>query len=169
MFIFLPPFANTASNGTVDEAQDGVVQLIKKITDLTNGLKELREILDGGMQAKSVEVQIPKFSFEEELPVLQLAQDLGFGEVLVPGSADLRGFVEDGEESLHIGDAVHRAKIEVTEEGTSASAATALFSFRSSRPTGPVTFHANHPFLYIIYHHSSHSILFSGIFRKPMK
>ncbi|XP_043467079.1 serine protease inhibitor 88Ea-like [Leptopilina heterotoma] len=165
MFIFLPPFA--AASGI--KAQDGLVQLIEKMTTSRDGLAELHEILDGGMQAKSVDVQIPKFSFEEELPMVPLAQNLGISEILVPGAANLLGFVEDGEESLHIGDAVHHAKIEITEEGTTATAATALFSFRSSRPTGPVVFHANHPFLYIIYNHSSRNILFSGIFSKPSK
>ncbi|XP_051158218.1 serine protease inhibitor 88Ea-like [Leptopilina boulardi] len=163
MFIFLPPFA--AASGI--EKPDGLYQLLVKMT--TNGSKELHEILDGEMKPKSVDVQIPKFTFEEELPVIQVAQELGIGQILVPGEANLLGFVEDGEESLHIGDAVHHAKIEITEEGTTAAAATAVFSFRSSRPTGPVVFHANHPFLYIIYHHASRSILFSGIFSKPTK
>ena len=166
MFIFLPPFASARS---LQSSQDGLIQLIQKISNTESGLNELREILNEGMQAKSVEIQIPKFSLEQELPILQLAQSLDIEEILIPNVADLRGFVQDDEESLHIGDAVHRAKISVTEEGTTAAAATALFSFRSSRPAGPAIFHANHPFLYIIYDHSISSILFTGIFRKPIK
>ncbi|XP_033208975.1 serine protease inhibitor 88Ea-like isoform X2 [Belonocnema kinseyi] len=167
MFIFLPPFATARS--LQSSTQDGLIQLIQRISSTESGLKELREILDEGMQAKPVEVQIPKFSLEQELPMLQLASGLGIEEILTPNGADLRGFVEDNEESLHIGDAVHRAKIEISEEGTTAAAATALFSFRSSRPDGPAIFHANHPFLYLIYDHSNRNILFNGIFRKPKK
>ena len=168
MFIFLPPFA-TARSLPSSRAQDGLVQLIQKISSTESGLKELREILDEGMQAKSVQVHIPKFNLEQELPMLQLVQSLGIDEILKPNVANLRGFVEDNEESLHIGDAVHRAKIDVSEEGTTAAAATALISFRSSRPAGPAIFNANHPFLYLIYDHPTRSILFNGIFRKPKK
>lgn len=97
----------------------------------------------------------------------QLLSALGAGELLAPNTADLRGFLADGETTLHLGDAVHRARIEVTEEGTTAAAATALFTFRSSRPIEPAVFKANHPFVYLIYDKTTRAVLFTGIFRVP--
>lgn len=131
------------------------------------GSRELRELLDVGLPSYEVEVTLPRFELERELPIGQLLHALGAGELLAPGMADLRGFVADGEESLHLGDAVHRARIEVTEEGTTAAAATAIFTFRSSRPTEPAIFKANHPFVYLIYNKADNIILFTGVFRSP--
>lgn len=63
--------------------------------------------------------------------------------------------------------ALHKAKIEVNEEGTKAAAATGFFSFRSSRPIEPAQFICNHPFIYVIFEKVQRSVLFAGIFRRP--
>lgn len=63
---------------------------------------------------------------------------------------------------------MHKAKIEINEEGSTAAAATVLFSFRSSRPTEPTEFHCNHPFVFLI-KDSKEVILFTGIYRGPKK
>lgn len=69
--------------------------------------------------------------------------------------------------NVSLGAALHKAKIEVTEEGTKAAAATVLFSFRSSRPAEPAQFICNHPFIYLIYDKTEQSVLFTGVFRRP--
>lgn len=166
MIILLPPWATARSLETrATEQGDGIHQLIERINSEA-GMRELRDLMDGAMPPRDVEVSLPKFEVEKELPVGQLLEALGAAEVLRQ-NADLRGFVADGEESLHLGDAVHRARIEVTEDGTTAAAATALFSFRSSRPAEPAVFNANHPFVYLIYDTVTHTILFNGIYRSP--
>ena len=66
---------------------------------------------------------------------------------------------------LQVSDVVHKAFIAVNEEGTEAAAAEA-FTFRCNgieRPKEPVTFRANHPFLFIIYHRDvTRNIVFIG-------
>lgn len=167
MFVLLPPFsvARSAQDPT-NEPRDSIRQLVERLAT-KRGSEELRKWLDDGMLTQEVELSLPRFEIERELPVGHLLHALGAGELLSPAAADLRGFVADGEQNLHLGDAVHRARIEVTEEGTTAAAATAIFSFRSSRPIEPVIFNANHPFVYLIYDKHSHSIIFTGIFRSP--
>ncbi|XP_066587366.1 serine protease inhibitor 88Ea-like isoform X2 [Prorops nasuta] len=166
MYVLLPPFATArALTDQQPSDRDGVRQLIERLST-EKGAQELKELLEVGMPLHEVEVSIPRFGVERELPLGQLLPAMGAGEVLTP-SADLRGFLADGEASLHIGDAVHRAKIEVTEEGTTAAAATAIFSFRSSRPSEPAIFNANHPFIYFIYDQPTRTILFSGVYRTP--
>lgn len=167
MFVLLPPFstARSAQNSS-DEPQDGIRQLVERLAT-EKGSRELRELLDDGLPPREVEVSLPRFELEKELPISRLLHALGAGELVIPGVSDLRGFLADGEKSLHLGDAVHRARIEVTEEGTTAAAATAIFSFRSGRPTEPAVFNANHPFVYLIYNKADHIILFAGIFRFP--
>lgn len=148
-----------------NEPQDGIRQLVERLAT-ERGSQLLRGLLHDGMTYREVEVSLPRFELERELPVAQLLSALGAGEVF-SGSADLRGFVADDEETLHLGDAVHRARIEVTEEGTTAAAATAILTFRSSRPTDPAVFKANHPFVYLIYDKPGRTIIFTGIYRKP--
>lgn len=176
MYILLPPFVSTQQTTTTTTAArsadqpraDGVHQLLQRLAENSESSAELRDVLDNGMPARDVELSIPKFSLERELPVKDLLEAMGAGAVLSP-SSDFGGFVEDNEETVHLGDAVHRAKIEVNEEGTTAAAATALFSFRSSRPTEPAFFTANHPFAYFIYDRPARAMLFAGVFRKPGK
>ncbi|KAH0945647.1 hypothetical protein HN011_006236 [Eciton burchellii] len=165
MFVLLPPFSVMHSVQNSNEPQDGIRQLVERLAT-ERGSQLLRELLQDGMMYREVEVSLPRFELERELPIGPLLDALGAGEVF-SSSADLRGFVADGEQSLHLGNAVHRARIEVTEEGTTAAAATAILSFRSSRPTEPAIFNANHPFVYMIYDKPTRSIIFSGIFRGP--
>lgn len=166
MFVLLPPFSTARALSQDSEPQDGIRQLVERLAT-EKGSRELRQLLDDGMPPREVEVDLPRFEIERELQLNQLLYALGAGELLSPGAADLRGFVADGEPSLHLGDAIHRARIEVTEEGTTAAAATAIFTFRSSRPTEPAIFKANHPFVYLIYDKHGRTVLFTGIFRSP--
>lgn len=71
------------------------------------------------------------------------------------------------ENSFSLDDAIHKAKIEVDEEGSTAAAATAFFSFRSSRPVEPAQFFCDHPFLFLIYDHRSKAVLFAGVYNGP--
>lgn len=168
MFVLLPPFATARSmdDNRGPNDRDGVHQLIERISTEA-GSAELREFLDSGIPPQQVEVILPRFEVEKELPMGTLLHAIGAGELLMPNMANLRGFVEDGETPLSLGDAVHRARIEVTEEGTTAAAATALYTFRSGRPLQPAVFDANHPFVYLIYDKPMRTILFSGVFRTP--
>lgn len=86
-------------------------------------------------------------------------------EHLFDTSADLSGYFEA--DNVVLDDAVHKAKIEINEEGSTAAAATVLFSFRSSRPLEPAQFFCNHPFMFLIYDHKSKGILFTGVYKGP--
>lgn len=95
---------------------------------------------------------------------MQVLEKIGVGD-LFKETSDLS--VLTGNADLKVSDALHKAKIEVSEEGTRAAAATVLFSFRSSRPLDPAEFKCNHPFIYVIFDKMEQSVLFTGIFRRP--
>ncbi|CAI5673788.1 unnamed protein product [Oreochromis niloticus] len=62
---------------------------------------------------------------------------------------------------------VHKAFVEVNEEGTEAAAATAaIMMLRCARI--PARFIADHPFLFFIRHNASSSILFAGRYSSPV-
>ncbi|XP_026466851.1 serine protease inhibitor 88Ea-like isoform X2 [Ctenocephalides felis] len=148
MLILLPPFTNTRLEDTLDRLTPA----------------ELATLLAEDAPQRLVHVEIPKFSIEKQIELKPVLQQLGVGD-LFDATADLSGLAPQGH--VHLDDAVHKAKIEVDEQGSVAAAATALFSFRSSRPLEPAQFVCNHPFVYLLYDRKLKSILFMGLYRGP--
>lgn len=147
MIIFLPPFE-----------PNGVDIVLSKLTPET-----FKEAVDT-LYPQTVEVKIPRFSFEKEYDFVNVVRDMGMGEVF-DEKADFSGFSEAGD--IKFDSATHKAKIEVNEEGSTAAAATAIFQGRSGRPLDPPMFFCNHPFLFFIYDRDTRAVLFSGIYRGP--
>ncbi|XP_067637446.1 serine protease inhibitor 88Ea-like [Eurosta solidaginis] len=145
MVVILPPFHDL----------DGV---LAKLTP-----DSLDDALKGGM-AREVDVSFPKFDFEQNLELVPILRDVGINS-LFEKEADLSDFSAN---SIQFGDAKHVAKIKVDEEGSTAAAATVLFSFRSARPLEPTKFECNHPFMFLIFDYNAKAILFTGIYRDPM-
>jgi serpin B len=76
-----------------------------------------------------------------------------------------------GSNDLKISKVIHKAYLEVNEEGTEAAAATAVIMVAKCmahfRPVPPPTFRADHPFIFAIIHRKTHTLLFLGNFLKP--
>jgi serine protease inhibitor len=56
---------------------------------------------------------------------------------------------------------VHKTFLHVDEIGTQAAGATAVV-MEKGEPQSPIAFRANHPFLFLLHHRSSKTILFMG-------
>jgi len=150
MIVFLPPAVG-------DNALEKVLNNLSP--------EALHEALQDGFE-REVQLKIPKFSTEKSIELLPVLKRMQIGD-LFESSSNLAGF--SNTTKLHLDDAIQKAKITVDEEGSTAAAATSLFSFRSSRPAEPAIFICNHPFLYLIYDQNSRAILFAGIYRGPDK
>ena len=74
----------------------------------------------------------------------------------------------DGRQDLTLSQVVHKAFIDVNEEGTEAAAATggvmSLTAFAQ-----PVTFRADHPFVFLLRDTKSGAILFAGRYESPKR
>ncbi|KAL0281645.1 UNVERIFIED_CONTAM: hypothetical protein PYX00_002570 [Menopon gallinae] len=152
MIVMLPPFEKNA----VDD-------LIKRLSE-----DSLEDIIDfDDLYPRQVEIEFPKFTVEQTLDMRPVFEKLGLSEVF-GDEGDFSTLTGEGAD-VHFTDAIHKSKIEVDEDGTVAAAATAIFTFRSSRPLEPTKFIANHPFIYFIYDKMSQNILFMGVYRVPEK
>ncbi len=85
-----------------------------------------------------------------------------------PQVADFSGMT--GKKDLFIGAAIHKAFVEVNEEGTEAAAATAIVMEKTAAmPTAPPTFRAEHPFIFLIRDNRNSAILFLGRIENPLQ
>lgn len=84
--------------------------------------------------------------------------------------ANLTGIASVPGEPLHIGMVIHKAFIDVDEEGREAAAATAAITVGAGRiSTEPIPFVADHPFVYIIRDNRTGDILFMGRLADPSR
>ena len=85
------------------------------------------------------------------------------------GAADFSGMT--GFKDLFISKVLHKAYVEVNEEGTEAAAATAVIMMKSSiddeSEDQRIEFNADHPFLFTIHHKETGTILFMGTVDDP--
>ncbi|MEA3458056.1 MAG: serpin family protein, partial [Candidatus Thermoplasmatota archaeon] len=82
-------------------------------------------------------------------------------------AADFSGIT--GGKDLFISQVVHKAFIDVNEEGTEAAAATAVvMELTSNGGSSRIVFNCNHPFIYLIWHKQTETILFMGSISDPL-
>jgi serpin B len=97
-------------------------------------------------------------------------KELGVQDAFSPEDANFTGIADPSPDNLYIGSAVHKAFIDVNEEGTEAAAATGIGFFISDcvcPPPEPKTFRADHPFLFALRDRHSGSLLFLGRVEQP--
>jgi len=81
--------------------------------------------------------------------------------------ADFSGM--DGTENLFVSGVVHKAFVDVNEEGTEAAAATGVVvGIKSARPETVPVFRADHPFVFLITEKDSGTVLFVGRVVNPV-
>ncbi|MDO9536703.1 MAG: serpin family protein [Thermoplasmata archaeon] len=140
----------------------------------TAGMDALEEKLDSdyfeemkeNMHPEWINVNIPKFTFEQEYQLGDFLPGMGMPTAFQQGSADFSGITDAM--PLYISQVIHKSFIEVNEEGTEAAAATAIImpTFGVGPPQ-PINFYAYHPFIFFIQHESTGQILFMGKVGNP--
>ena len=122
---------------------------------------------------RSVDVVLPKFESRCHLDAMEMLQSMGVREAFDREAANFDWMIHKRREAfrIYISTCVHEAWMSVEEEGSEGAAATSA-THRSigcvaKAPRDPVLFQADHPFLYLIVHNESRSILFSGWFSDP--
>ena len=121
------------------------------------------ELGDTSLRMHQVRVSLPRFKVESAYSLARILKDLGMKSAF--GSADFSG-MNSGPEGLFISDVVHKAYVDVNEEGTEAAAATGVIMKAVSVPMVAV-FRADRPFLFAIRDNRSGVMLFMGSYNGP--
>ncbi|XP_049951614.1 leukocyte elastase inhibitor-like isoform X1 [Schistocerca serialis cubense] len=148
-----------------------MILLPKEVNGLPNLEKNLLSIdlhhILRQVYETEVHVYLPKFKLEYEKELQETLRKLGITSVFEP-TADLGGI---SDLPLEVSKALHKAFIEVNEEGTEAAAATAVLSEKidsvDEKPPRPVIFKADRQFMFFIVDHQSSAVLFAGRFAGP--
>ena len=115
---------------------------------------------------EKVDLEMPKFDFDTNINANDPLIALGMGDAFNPDVADFSGIT--GDESLMITDVLHKATVTVDEEGTEAAAATAVIvGVKSAMPEEPISLIIDRPFMFMIRHQPTNTILFMGRVTQP--
>ncbi len=154
---------------------DGDLSMLLLLPTEKDGLAQLENSLNGEnldfwrqhLFPEKIDVYLPQFKMSSGFRLKKTLAEMGmpdaFGE-----NADFSGM--DGTRELLISAIIHKAFVEVNEEGTEAAAATAVvMRGRGLAPAPPSEFRADHPFLFLIRDNQTGSILFLGRVIDPSK
>ncbi len=139
---------------------DGLADFEKMLTteNLSQWLRRLHK--------RKVIASIPKFRITDEFSLASVLESMGMTAAFTPDVADFSGM--NGKRDLFISAVIHKAYVDVNEEGTEAAAATAVVvGITSVGPGQTPVFRADHPFLFLIRDNHSGSILFIGRVMNP--
>lgn len=125
-------------------------------------LDQLR-IADSEYEDDEVEVFLPRFSITADFTLNVILEQMGISDIFNPIRANLSGI---SKHSIFLSRIIHKAKIDVNEVGTVATAATgAIFANKATPPR----FYANRPFAFLIVEKNTRALLFGGQVRNPGK
>ncbi len=129
------------------------------INDFIEGLDKdvWKTIKESIAEEKEVQLQLPRFKLEYGIKNLNEGLTaLGMGEAFT-GAADFSGICD----GIYINRVLHKAVIEVNENGSEAAAGTVVEMYKMN-DSQPLAFIANRPFVFIITDDETNTILFMG-------
>ena len=140
----------------------------KTVGDIIQSLsaQQLEQQRTQEMTIQNVDIEMPRFTTESKTHLEQVLSSMGMPLAFHYLAAQFSKMIED--EELWVSMMMQKAKIEVNEKGTKASAVTiakgVTKSFTGSNRTSYVEFHATRPFVYYIVDNSTGTIYFMGTY-----
>lgn len=118
------------------------------------------DTIESNLDQQAVELSLPKFKVEAAFSLNEALAALGMPDAFDQGKADFSGMT--GQPDLFISSVLHKAYVDVNEDGTEAAAATAVVMELKSMPVSPVVVTVDRPFIFLILDQESGTILFMG-------
>ena len=149
------------------------VSMIVLLPDAIDGLAALESQLSvenvgrwtKDLPRRDILVYLPRFSVESSFGLAPTLSAMGM-PLPFSDRADFSGM--NGKRDLLISAVIHKARVDVDEQGTEAAAATGVVAgVTAARPSEPPTFRADHPFVFLIRHKPTGAILFLGRMVNP--
>jgi serpin B len=159
------------------------LSLLVLLPDRRDGLKDLEAGLSAAMikecvqvrGTRRVEIFLPRFTLTwGTVELRDTLETLGMRLALKPQAdfSGINGRTPPDAESLFVSAVLHKAFVDVNEEGTEAAAATAVAMVMRGLPSPPTPvpiFRADHPFLFGICDRNSGALLFLGRMLDPTR
>ena len=152
-----------------------VLSMVIFLPKKTDGLAAMEKTLTAASVDKwlkdvpreEVHIALPRFKTTSQFELGKTLTAMGMTDAF-GGSADFSGMT--GKRDVFISAVIHKAFVDVDENGTEAAAATAVMMAMSAMPgprAEPKQFIADHPFVFLIRHNDTGEILFIGRVANP--
>lgn len=136
-----------------------------------NGIEHLKSVLTvqnlnraiGNLYPKDMKLRLPKLKLDTKYTLKPALESLGIKKIF-SADADLSGI--SGTKNLYVSDVLHKAVLEVNEEGSEAAAVTGFViqlrtaAFVTPPPLPKV--YVDHPFIFLIRNDRTNTIMFLG-------
>jgi len=122
-------------------------------------MEQLKEPAPGGIK---LDLRLPRFTLDYEGDLKDSLSRMGMAAAFQPGA----DFAPMGSPSFFIGGVIHKTRLEVDEEGTTAAAATGVRMGPTSVPVVK-TLVFNRPFALLLCDTQTNAILFAGVVYEP--
>jgi serine protease inhibitor len=126
--------------------------------------QQVKDILQN-LKSSEVDLTMPRFKVESQFSLKKALASLGMPIAFSASEADFSGM--DGQKDLYISDVVHKAYVNVDENGTEAAAATGVVVGTTSMPAKTYQVTLDHPFIFFIRDIQTGAILFLGRVSSP--
>ncbi|XP_057655846.1 heparin cofactor 2-like [Diorhabda carinulata] len=115
------------------------------------------------LMTSEIVLELPRFSFEYSVDLTDNLKALNVRDIFGT-KANLSRIVQG--KDAKVNRLLHKTKIMVDEEGTTASASTNAMIIPLMQP---ITITVNRPFVFMIYHRDTKNIIFEGIIQNPLE
>ena len=159
----LPYMGNFEMDIILPRSKDGITAVEKSLTaDRLNGLFEK-------LAPQLLDLSLPKFKMDGKYELRNNLQQLGMKDAFDSQTANFSGITSS--DKLNIDNVFQKTFISLDEDGTEAAAVTGItmrsMAMRARTVPEKVIFMADHPFLFIIRHRPTGTILFMGRMTNP--
>jgi len=152
MYVLLPRKGLAVSKVIENIGNVGIAKLMKDI-----------EESQAKYEDDEVEIYLPRIRITADFTLNVVLEQMGLVDIFDANKANLSGIAKY---SPYLSRIIHKAKIEVNEEGTVAAAVTGGTFVNKNSPS---RFYANRPFAFLIVEKKSKLLLFSGQVMNPTK
>lgn len=158
------PYAGKSVSMTIILPNESIAEVEKQLLEMN-----FADVLGDFEETGKVFAYIPKFKLEYQSELSDHVKGLGVNLAFDQAKADFKG-ISDLSTGLFISKIIHKAVVEVNEEGTEAAAATAVVMMTrcAVMEFPPEKFRCDKPFLFVIHEKKTNAILFMGKYMKPV-